>query len=86
MLTSVRSLMAATLLVGSAFVATPVLAQDDEEVTEAEVEADSAFSISGNVALVSDYRFRGIGLSGGDFAIHAVMQFAGNEERRRPDQ
>jgi uncharacterized protein (TIGR02001 family) len=69
MLTSVRSLMAASLFVGSAFVATPVLAQDDEEVVAAEAETDSAFSISGNVALVTDYRFRGVSLSAGDPAL-----------------
>lgn len=61
MLTSVRSLMAATLLVGTAFAATPALAQD--------AAADSGISVSGNVAVVTDYRFRGVSLSGGDFAV-----------------
>jgi len=67
MLTSIRSLMAATLLVGTAFAATPALAQDEEAAVEA--EADSSFSISGNVALVTDYRFRGVSLSLGDPAL-----------------
>jgi len=58
MLTSVRSLMAATVLAGSALVATPAMAQDD-----------SGISISANAAIVSEYRFRGVGLSGGDPAI-----------------
>lgn len=57
MLTSVRSLMAASLLAGSAFVATPAIAQD------------SGISVSANVSLVSQYRFRGIDLSGGDIAV-----------------
>ena len=59
MLTSVRSLMAATVLAGAAFAATPALAQ----------EAESEFTVSGNVAITSDYRFRGVSLSGGDMAI-----------------
>lgn len=57
MLTSVRSLVAASLVTGAAFIATPALAQDSE------------FSISGNAAVVSEYRFRGVDLSGGDIAI-----------------
>lgn len=57
MLTSIRGLVAATLVAGSALAATPALAQESE------------ISISGNAALVSDYRFRGVGLSGGDIAI-----------------
>tara|TARA_R110000787_G_scaffold184374_1_gene296296 strand:+ start:565 stop:1314 length:750 start_codon:yes stop_codon:yes gene_type:complete len=43
-----------------AAVATPVLAQD---------EATGGFSVSGNAAIVTDYRFRGISLSTGDVAI-----------------
>ena len=57
MLTSVRSLMAATVLAGSAFVAVPAAAQD------------LGVEISGNAAVVSEYRFRGVDLSGGDVAI-----------------
>ena len=68
MLTSVRSLMAATLLVGTAFAATPALAQDDD--------AGSGVSVSGNVAVVSDYRFRGVSLSGGDFALQGGIDAA----------
>ena len=63
MLTSVRSLLAATVLAGSALVAMPAFAQDEEE------GAESPITISGNVAVTSDYRFRGVGLSGGDFAL-----------------
>ncbi len=55
MLTSVRSLMAATVLAGSAFVAAPAAAQEVE--------------ISANAAIVSEYRFRGVDLSGGDIAV-----------------
>ena len=56
MLTSVRSLLAATLLAGTAVAATPALAQEE----------DPAVTVSGSVTLVTDYRFRGVGLSGGD--------------------
>jgi uncharacterized protein (TIGR02001 family) len=61
MLTSVRSLLAASVLAGSLLAATPALAQDEE--------AEPDFSISGNVAMTSDYRFRGVSLSAGDFAL-----------------
>lgn len=64
MLTSVRSLLAATFLAGSAFVATPALAQD------------SGITISGNAAIVSDYRFRGVSLSAGDPAIQGGIDIA----------
>lgn len=54
MLTSVRSLIAATVIAGSALIATPAMAQD------------SGISVSGNVAIASDYRFRGVSFSDGD--------------------
>lgn len=60
MLTSIRSLAAATALAGALF-ATPALAQDEEE--------DPAITVVGSATLVSDYRFRGVGLSGGDIAV-----------------
>src|SRR3990170_5780047 len=62
MLTSVRGLLAATILAGSALASAPAFAQDEEE-------AAPAITITGNVALTSDYRFRGVSLSAGDFAL-----------------
>lgn len=62
MLTSVRSLMAATVLAGSAFVAAPAAAQEVE--------------ISANAAIVSEYRFRGVDLSGGDIAVQGGVDVA----------
>lgn len=59
MLTSVRSLLAASALAGALFTAAPAMAQDD----------DAAVTVSGSAALVTDYRFRGVGLSNGDPAI-----------------
>jgi len=65
MLTSIRSLAAATALAGAAFLATPAMAQDEE--------ATPAVTVTGNVAMVTDYRFRGVGLSGGDIAIQGGL-------------
>lgn len=56
MLTSVRSLLAATLLAGSAFVAAPALAADAPAPAP-------AFTINGTAAVVSQYRFRGLAQS-----------------------
>lgn len=61
MLTSIRGLAAAAVLTTSALVAAPAYAQDEEEA--------GPVTVTGSVTLVSDYRFRGIGLSGGDIAI-----------------
>jgi uncharacterized protein (TIGR02001 family) len=61
MLTSIRGLLAATVLAGAALAATPALA--DETAPPGE------FTVSGNVALVTDYRFRGLSQSSGDPAI-----------------
>lgn len=63
MLTSVRSLLAATALAG-AVVATPALAQEAPTPT---------VTVTGSMTLASDYRFRGIGLSGGDPAIQGGL-------------
>lgn len=60
MLTSIRGLLAASLLSTSAFVAAPAFAQEEEA---------GPVTVTGSVTLASDYRFRGVGLSGGDIAI-----------------
>ncbi len=65
MLTSVRSLVAATLLSAGFAAATPALAD--------ETAPPSDITVSGNVALVTDYRFRGLSLSGGDAAIQGAI-------------
>lgn len=49
--------------------ATPAVAQDAEEST-------SPVSVSANVALTTDYRFRGIGFSDGDIAIQGGIDVA----------
>ena len=55
MLTSFRGLMAVTLATAGLSLATPAMAQSE----------DSGFTTSANVALTTDYRFRGVSLSGG---------------------
>ncbi len=62
---SVRGAIAAALLAGTAFAAAPAFAD--------EAEAPSAITISGNVALTSDYRFRGISQSDGKPAIQGGL-------------
>ena len=55
MLTSVRGLVAATLLAGSSFAAMPALAD--------ETDPPSEFTVTGSAAVVSQYRFRGLAQS-----------------------
>jgi uncharacterized protein (TIGR02001 family) len=66
MLTSIRSLLAATTLAGTLFAAAPAMAQEEE----------SAVSLSANVAIVSEYHFRGVDLSGGNLAIQGGIDAA----------
>ncbi len=67
MLASIRGLAAATVLATGSLVS-PAFAQDADD--------SSSVTISGNVALVSDYRFRGVSLSGGDPAIQGGVTVA----------
>jgi uncharacterized protein (TIGR02001 family) len=60
MLTSIRGLLAAFVLPAAAFAAAPALADD---------AAAKPLTVTGSVTLVTDYRFRGVSLSGGDPAI-----------------
>lgn len=64
MRTSIKALLASTLL-AAGLAATPAFAQEEA--------AASDFTITGNVAAVTDYRFRGLSLSGGDFAIQGSI-------------
>ena len=63
--TSIRGVFAAALMTGTALVAPPALAD--------ETDPPSEVTVTGNVAVVTDYRFRGIGLSGGDAAIQGSI-------------
>jgi uncharacterized protein (TIGR02001 family) len=67
MLTSIRGFLAAPIMIAG-LAANPVLAQNEEGA--------STVTVTGSVALVSDYRFRGISLSGGDPAIQGGVTVA----------
>ena len=69
MLTSIRGLAAASLVASTVLAAAPAFAQEEGEST-------SEVTVSGNVALVSDYRFRGVSFSGGDFALQGGIDAA----------
>jgi len=62
MLTSIRALVAATFLAGCGILATPAMAQDP-------TDPPGEVTVSGSVALVSDYRFRGVSQTDEDMAI-----------------
>jgi uncharacterized protein (TIGR02001 family) len=51
--------------------AAPAFAADDEAA--AEEKADGPFTITGGVALVTDYRFRGVSLSDKDIAVQPTL-------------
>lgn len=67
MLTSIRGLTAVTLAACAAMSSTAAFAQEEEE---------SSISVSANVAMTSEYRFRGVDLSGGEFAIQGGVDVA----------
>ncbi len=62
MLTSNRGFTAAAIFSSFAIFSQPALAGD-------ETDPPSAIEVSGETTLTSDYRFRGVSLSGGDFAV-----------------
>ena len=68
MLTSVRSLTAASVFTLSIAFAAPAMAQVTNPADEVD-DGGIGVEVSANVALVSEYRFRGVDLSGGEFAI-----------------
>ncbi|MGB7654744.1 MAG: TorF family putative porin [Novosphingobium sp.] len=65
MLTSIRGLIAATLIAGAA-IANPAFAD--------ETDPPSDLTLSGSVSGVTDYRWRGLSYSGGGFAVQGSMQ------------
>ncbi|MGB3166463.1 MAG: TorF family putative porin [Alteraurantiacibacter sp.] len=76
MLTSVRSLLAATTLAGAVCLSGTAMAQVVNPAEEVEDGSSSGIEISANVALVSDYRFRGVSLSDGEFAIQGGIDLS----------
>lgn len=69
MLTSFRGLVAVSLAAAGLSLSTPAMAQSDDEVA-------TDFTVSANVALTTDYRFRGVSLSGGDPALQGGFDVA----------
>jgi uncharacterized protein (TIGR02001 family) len=65
--TSLRGLIAATLLVGTAFAATPALADDAPA---------SPFTITGSAAVASQYRFRGLAQSDNKPVVQGAITLA----------
>jgi uncharacterized protein (TIGR02001 family) len=64
---SIFKLAAACAVLGSMSVAAPAFAQEEE------AEAEGPITVSGGVAVVSDYRFRGVSLSDKDFAVQPTI-------------
>lgn len=69
MLTSFRGRLAATLAAAGLAFSSPVLAQEEEST-------DGGLTFSANATLATDYRFRGVSLSGGDPAIQGGFDIA----------
>ena len=65
---SVFKLAAACVALGSISAAAPAFAQE-----EAAEEAEGPITVSGGIAAVSDYRFRGVSLSDKDFALQPYL-------------
>lgn len=65
---SIFKLAAACVVMGSMSAAAPAFAQD-----EAAEEAEGPITVSGGIAVVSDYRFRGVSLSDKDFAVQPYL-------------
>lgn len=65
MLTSIRGLVAASILIGSGLAAAPAFAEETDPPAE--------ITITGNVVGVTDYRWRGLSYSGGDFAVQGQI-------------
>ena len=75
MLRSIRGLSATSL--AFLFVTVPALAQDTVQTNtglpEPDATPESGISVSGNITLVTDYRFRGVSYSAGDPAVQGGL-------------
>ena len=69
MLTSIRGLTAATFAAIAALSSSTLHAQDGGVEAAQEAEISGPITVSANVTLASEYRFRGVDLSGGELAI-----------------
>lgn len=75
MLTSSRGI-AASLVLASCFVSAPAFAQVVNPADEVSDGTQGPITVSANVTLASEYRFRGVDLSGGDIAIQGGFDLA----------
>lgn len=66
---SIFKLAAASVALSALSVSAPAFAQDDA----AEEEASGPITLAGGIAVVSDYRFRGVSLSDKDFAVQPYL-------------
>lgn len=66
---SILKLAALSVAIGAMAVCAPVFAQEEA----AAEEASGPISVTGGVAVVSDYRFRGVSLSDKDFAVQPYV-------------
>ncbi len=69
MLTSIRGLAAASIFALTTALATPAVAQD-------EGDDGIGVEVSANVAIVSEYKFRGVSLSDGDIAVQGGVDLS----------
>ncbi|RPF71958.1 TorF family putative porin [Aurantiacibacter spongiae] len=76
MLTSIRGLSVASVFFASACFAGPAMAQTVLPPEESETDSGIGIELSANAAIVSEYRFRGVDLSGGDIAIQGGIDAA----------
>lgn len=71
MLTSSRGRAAVLLACAGLSLSAPAFAQEQDTAT-----GDGGLTVSGNVAITSDYRYRGVSLSGGDPAVQGGITVA----------
>lgn len=67
---SIFRLAAVSVAMSALAVSAPVFAQDE---AAAEEEASGPITLTGGIALVSDYRFRGVSLTDKDFAVQPYL-------------
>tara|TARA_R110002072_G_scaffold9518_20_gene46001 strand:- start:2607 stop:3374 length:768 start_codon:yes stop_codon:yes gene_type:complete len=77
MLTSSRGL-AASLVLASFTLSAPAFAQVVNPADEVEEDTQGPITISANAAIASEYRFRGVDLSGGEIAVQGGFDLATN--------
>ena len=70
--------LAASLVLASFTLSAPAFAQVVNPADEVEEDTQGPITISANVAIASEYRFRGVDLSGGEIAVQGGFDLATN--------